>query len=211
MTTHPWLKPRTLVARPAPWASSGGRGASPREHPFVATPPREHAAAPLEVAPPHVATTTSPPAAPAPMAPPVPPKPDLSRLANQLESAHASALSHLHNDMVALAMMVARHVVGDELRSNPDALLRATHAALADVVGSQGVVVRAHPDDVGTLTAAGLSTKDGARALELRSDVTLNPGDVVVEAPCGTVDARVATRFAAAERALQEALLGATP
>ncbi len=206
MTTHPWLKPRTLIARPAPWAPAGGHGGATREHPFAPTSHKEPAieAAPTAREPEPVATPAAPSAAPPS------PAPDLSRLAHQIESAHANALTHLHSDMVALAMMVARHVVGDELKANPDALLRAAHAALADVVGAQGVVVRAHPDDVGTLTAAGLATKDGTRAVELRADVTLEPGDVVVEAACGTVDARVTTRFAAAERALHDALLGAT-
>ena len=130
MTTHPWLKPRTLVARPAPWAPAGGHSGATREHPFTPTSTREPATLDAEPAP-AVAPAVAAVAAPAPPPPPATPTPDLSRLAHQIESAHANALSHIHNDMVALAMMVARHVVGDELRSNPDALLRAAHAALA--------------------------------------------------------------------------------
>lgn len=216
MKTPSWLKPRPNASRPAPWNPRSDPQSSASRRPFAGPHDGEAAPpAPIEEerpsAIPHEGPRSRSEAAAPTLTAAVPPRPDLAQVVHQIESAHMSALSHLHDDMVALAMMVARHVIGDELRNNPDALLRAARAALADVVGTHSVVLRAHPDDVGALAAAGLVHRDGARPVEIRADVELAPGDVVVEAECGKVDARVQTRFAAAERALQHALHGAVP
>ena len=122
-------------------------------------------------------------------------------------SARDRLLADVEGEVVALALAVARRVLGRELAA-PGAVAALASAALAEARSRREVVLRVSPSDAGALRAAeGALGAVLARApLALREDPALAPGDVVVETEAGRIDARIEAQLGALARALAEAL-----
>jgi flagellar assembly protein FliH len=128
----------------------------------------------------------------------------LGRAITGLDAQLMPTMHELQETVLAHAFELAEAIVGRAVDEpdgrGADALRRAMNAA----PGQQEILVRLHPDDyrnlVGTATD-GEFNYDG-RAVHLRPDSKLRPGDAVAETGTTTVDASIA---AAAQRA-REAL-----
>lgn len=132
----------------------------------------------------------------------------LARAAAALAGAAAARdrrLAEAEREVAAMAVDVARTVIGRELAQDPAAVAELAARALSAARERREVVLRVNPADAEAIrAAAGRLAAVLARApgLAVREDPGLARGDAVVETEAGRVDARVETQLAALARAL---------
>jgi flagellar biosynthesis/type III secretory pathway protein FliH len=138
------------------------------------------------------------------------------RREGQARAAAALAIAALERDrllrdaegeIVALALAVARKILGRELASAPSAVVHLAAAALAEARERRQVMLRVSPKDAAEIRAAagGLAAALSRAPLEIREDPALGAGDAVVDTEAGRVDARIEAQLAAIARAIEEA------
>jgi len=123
-------------------------------------------------------------------------------------AARDRRLAGAEREVVALALDVARKVLGRELAQDPGAVADLAAQALAVARDRREVTLRVNPADADAIrAAAGRLGALLARApgLDVREDPTVERGGAVVETEAGRVDARVEAQLAALARAIEEA------
>ena len=114
--------------------------------------------------------------------------------AAQAEAARQQALAGAGDEMVVLALAVARRILRQELALRPEAVAAMVAAALARVQGDPAPQLFCAPDDTALLQAAvGL-------APEVRSGLTR--GDFLIRSREGDIDGRLEAQLAAVAAAL---------
>jgi flagellar assembly protein FliH len=115
--------------------------------------------------------------------------------------AEEHRLSVVEENLSALAVAIARQIIGRELRGDADAIADMVRRALVEFPIDQPLRVRLSPQDLSTI--ASLSTRSGdavpiapGRDLRWLADPLLEPGSCVVEGKERIVDGR-------ADRALE--------
>lgn len=99
------------------------------------------------------------------------------------------------------AVELARQVLRHELRAHPEHVARlAAEAVAAVMVSARHVTVHVHPQDL-PLVAEGAEEVLRARGARLQADPAVERGGVLVESEVGSIDARMATRWAQAAAA----------
>lgn len=117
-------------------------------------------------------------------------------VAEAVRASEQRWLGALEENVCALAIAVARHVVGRELRSDAQTIAELVRRAIADFPVDEPLRVRINPQDLSTLSA--VSPVDGepvavARGRDLRwvADPEIGPGGFVVEGRERIVDGRI--------------------
>jgi len=107
-------------------------------------------------------------------------------------------------EVLQLACDIARQVIRQELRSQPDALLPVVREALHMLVGEQQPArVRLHPDDLALLQPLlQAQSASASPTIECVADASLAPGDACVECAGAQIDARLEKRWQRAIAAL---------
>jgi flagellar biosynthesis/type III secretory pathway protein FliH len=132
----------------------------------------------------------------------------LARAAAALATAAAARdrrLALAEREVAAVAVDVARTIIGRELAQDPGAVAELAARALLAARDRREVVLRVNPADAEAIReAAGRLAAVLSRApgLAVREDPGLARGDAIVETEAGRVDARVETQLAALARAL---------
>jgi len=106
------------------------------------------------------------------------------------------------DEVVSLAVAIARSAVGSALSLRPDRVIPVVTEALEALADEQGrPVVRLHPDDAALLGEA-LGPLLAARGAQLVPDEAVPAGGCVAETPRASVDATLATRWRRAVAAI---------
>lgn len=117
-----------------------------------------------------------------------------SAAARALGDRRAAWEARLGEDLAALAVGIARQIVGREITTSPEIVAELVQSAVETFPTDHALRVRVHPSDLRTLTAA-LDGHDehalAARTLRWTPDEDVQPGGCVVEGPTGIVDGRV--------------------
>jgi flagellar assembly protein FliH len=130
----------------------------------------------------------------------------IARRADALLDALTAQLAEVQqayaDEVVALAVEVARSAFGAALRVRDDAVVPAVVAALAALGDEQAkATIRLHPDDA-ALVGEQLAPMLAARGAQVVADDTIAPGGCRVDTARSSVDATVATRWRRALAAL---------
>jgi flagellar biosynthesis/type III secretory pathway protein FliH len=114
-------------------------------------------------------------------------------------------LADAEREVVALALAVARKVLGRELASDPAAVVELAAAAVAEARDRREVVLRVSPGDAAAIRGGEGRLAALARApLRIHEDPSLEPGAAVVDTEAGRIDARVEAQLEALARAVEE-------
>ena len=106
------------------------------------------------------------------------------------------------DEVVGLAVAIARSAVGSALSLRPDRVIPLVNEALEALADERGrPVVRLHPDDAALLGEA-LGPLLAARGAQLVPDETVAAGGCIVETGRASVDATLATRWQRAVAAI---------
>ncbi len=131
----------------------------------------------------------------------------IARLGEALEKVEASARAAAKpyaSELVELALIVARELVGAEIGRDPAPLVQLIERCLDDVVGESAITIKLHPADRAALIAA---RPDLLRPdLRVIEDPTLARGGCLVESARRMVDARLEERLDNVREGLRELL-----
>jgi flagellar assembly protein FliH len=121
---------------------------------------------------------------------------EAAELHQLLQSMH-EALSNLDQEVAeeiqALALEVARQVVRDTLKAQPESVIAVIREALTQVP-QQGATVRVNPLDA-ALVHQYLGEQFGTTSHRLREDDAVERGGCLVESEGGQIDAQITTRW----------------
>jgi type III secretion system HrpE/YscL family protein len=123
-------------------------------------------------------------------------------------AARDRRLAGAEREVVALALDVARKVLGRELAQDRGAVADLAAQALAVARDRREVTLRVNPEDADAIRAATgrlAALLSRAPGLDVREDPAVERGGAVVETEAGRVDARVEAQLAALARAIEEA------
>jgi flagellar assembly protein FliH len=108
----------------------------------------------------------------------------------------------LAQSLARTAVELARQVLRSELTQRPELVAQvAADAVNAVMLSARHISVHVHPHDL-PLVAEGAEETLSARGARLLADATIERGGVRVDSDVGTIDARVAVRWAQAAAAL---------
>lgn len=111
------------------------------------------------------------------------------------------------NEIAEMVLEIAAKVLPQHFIDAPQVILPLVRKAILKVRDQNEVIVHVPPDYYDFVLMAkndyqGLLT--GNARLEIHSDETLHPGDVLVETPNGNVDASLSTQLAQIEKAVRD-------
>jgi flagellar assembly protein FliH len=123
----------------------------------------------------------------------------LARSIEELTGARLRARREAEQDVVALALAVARRILHRELTVAPEALWGLVKAALEKLEAREVHRVRVAPSDAATLRKF-IEQMGLPQRVELVEDASLAPGSVLIDSSRGVLDASVDTQLAEIER-----------
>lgn len=116
------------------------------------------------------------------------------------------ALAVTERDVIALALEVARTVLGREAESSPSFIEAVARRSLQRVRRARAVVLRVHRDDLSLArerVREWLAPGAEPSVLDVLEDDSVERGGVVVECDLGRIDGRIESQLAAIGRALE--------
>ncbi len=117
----------------------------------------------------------------------------LGRVADELERSFAEFQQQVADELLALALEVARQVVRHEISAHPETILDVVREALAQLPHQHALIYLSAGDMALVRTHMGeVLTHGGHR---LHEDPQLKPGDCMIETGGSQVDAALATRW----------------
>lgn len=126
----------------------------------------------------------------------------IGALVEALDAQFAALDQRVAQTVAGVAAQLARQVLRTELEVRPEVLaVVATEAVNAVMLSARHISLHVHPADL-PLVAEGAEEALRARGARLLPDPSLQRGDVRVVSDVGTIDARMATRWAQAAAAL---------
>ncbi|GBC93904.1 Yop proteins translocation protein L [bacterium HR15] len=127
----------------------------------------------------------------------------------QLQAQFDEYLRLLEAQMLELTLQIARKVIRDEMRQQPEHVLAVIRDTLRRVQGFGKVRVRVNPLDLELARQQKpmlLTVVDTVEGLEIVEDRRVDQGGCLIETPQGIYDARISTQLDEIERELREAL-----
>ena len=113
----------------------------------------------------------------------------------------------LTSQLTDVAIAIARKILGQELQTNPDAVIKIVRNALAEKARQrQEISLRVHPEDLAIIRenkAQLLEVLSRAKEISIREDVNVERYGVIIETDAGTIDAQLDSQLAIFERVLQ--------
>jgi flagellar assembly protein FliH len=117
----------------------------------------------------------------------------LARAIKNFDTALAEVEQHVADEILALALEVARQITRQVIAVQPQVILGVIHTALADLP-FQHALIHLHPEDAALVhTLAGDQLAHAGH--RLHEDPLLTRGDVIIETGHTQLDARLATRW----------------
>ncbi|MCS7272895.1 MAG: FliH/SctL family protein [Fimbriimonadales bacterium] len=132
----------------------------------------------------------------------------VAELCRVLRAEYDAYLQRTEQQMVELAIEVARKVVREELRLQPEHVVAVVRETLRRLQGFGRVRIRVHPLDVELVRRHRpllLQVVDGIEAIEIVEDRRVGQGGCIIETDQGIYDARIDTQLSELERAIREA------
>lgn len=118
----------------------------------------------------------------------------LQRIIEQLASPLAQAGQDVQDELVNLAMAIARQVVVRELNTQPEQIRDVVTQAIAALpVGNRHLRIHLHPEDA-HLLIENIDVHEGG-SWKIIEDVSLTRGGCIVDAGATRIDARLETRL----------------
>lgn len=130
----------------------------------------------------------------------------LEQLLSDLEHLHRRACHDLENEMVRLALEVARKVVGREVRTDVETVAGIVRDAVNRVEHAEQITIRMNPADMQRLAELKPRLLDElaeAGRTRFEADASIASGGCRVESDSGDIDARLEQRFKVVEEAFQ--------
>jgi flagellar assembly protein FliH len=117
----------------------------------------------------------------------------LREAVDELIGLREQVLRDSEEDLLKLAIMVARKVIHQEITADPLILAKVVAAAVNSASEREDIVIRLNPEDhrlVAAHRSLYLNGFNDDRVLDLKSDDSVTPGGCIVDTAMGEIDAR---------------------
>lgn len=128
----------------------------------------------------------------------------LAQAARSVELHEARWLTNLEENIAALAVSVARHIVQREIAHDPTFVATLVGNALAQYPIDQEIIIRVSPEDLATCRGAIDADGNGAHNLRWIGDVAIERGGCLTEGRERIIDGRVDTALERAYRTIAQ-------
>lgn len=108
------------------------------------------------------------------------------------------AVRDIETKVIELAASIAERIIGRSISANPDMVADIVRETMAQVVGSETVVLKVSEDDMELVNAQyerWLDMSGNAREFRIEADRRLRRGDCIVETEGGLIDAVLSSRL----------------
>ncbi|BCO11619.1 hypothetical protein GEOBRER4_n3873 [Citrifermentans bremense] len=121
-------------------------------------------------------------------------------------SLRAQLLQESEEDLLQLAMLIARKVIQQEISLDPGLLARMVQSALQLASQTGEVVVRLHPEDYAVAIRTGELQRlmEAKGELSIKEDPTIGSGGCIVETARGNIDAGIEAQLEEVSNRLHE-------
>ena len=119
--------------------------------------------------------------------------------AHELAATRPRARREAEEDVVMLAVAIARKLLHREIAVDPESLLGLVKAAMQKIDARELHRIRVNPEDAGTLERA-LNGPGSQRRIEIFADSNLERGAAIFETVRGNLDASIDTQLKEIER-----------
>jgi flagellar assembly protein FliH len=126
----------------------------------------------------------------------------LARTARELAVLRPRLREQAEDDLIRLAVAIARRVVRRELSVDPATITGLVKAALEQLAAGETARLRVHPEHEVTLRQ--FLAEAGRASITVAADVALERGSAVFETARGNLDASAETQLAEIERGLTD-------
>lgn len=132
---------------------------------------------------------------------------EVEGMRRKVEAQRDSLVGSAQNELLALAVTLARRIVVAELSLRPEIIVDMVAEALQQLRPGADPAVHAHPDDLERLAEPGLTPRRRQLpgSVEFVPDTTLEPGEFVIKSRHGQIEGKRQREFAELVAFLQEA------
>ena len=127
----------------------------------------------------------------------------------QAEADYEALMSGAEGDALSLVLDIARKVIGEDMVVNRQNILALVQDAFSKCSDKEQVTLKLSPEDYDYVSVNKnvlLSMIEGVGNLDIRVDMSMQPGSCVVETPLGNIDAGVDTKLNKIEEAFYKLL-----
>lgn len=114
-------------------------------------------------------------------------------------------LDQNESELVRLAVAAAKRIIGEEIRSNPSAILNTVREVVRSAGRQRGLTIQVNPAQESIVAAQTENLRilsHGAPDLTISGNASVEEGGCIVETDIGRIDARLSTQLTALEQAL---------
>jgi flagellar assembly protein FliH len=132
----------------------------------------------------------------------------LRQILAELESFRQRESRNLEQELVELALAIARKVVGREVTVRPDTVAQLMHDAIGHLEHAGPLTIRLNPADLERLSDGSLQVLKGLTEpgrVRFEADASLSVGGCFIQSEAGDMDARIEQRLRVVEEAFQAA------
>ncbi|GIV07859.1 MAG: hypothetical protein KatS3mg017_1061 [Fimbriimonadales bacterium] len=131
----------------------------------------------------------------------------VEQVIQSVQAQYHEYLQHAETQMLELVLEIARKIVREELKLQPEHALAIVRDVLRRVHGFVQIRIRVNPLDLELIRqnrAALLHIVDGVEGIEIVEDRRVDPGGCIIETEHGIYDARIKTQLGELERVMRE-------
>ncbi len=117
----------------------------------------------------------------------------------QLQRKFGELMNQAEESILELALALAENIVTEKLKTDKSVVVAQARKSLAQLHGSDAVVIRLNPSDMDALELAQstlIADPMQMPNIKLVSDHTVEEGGCIMESTLGTIDAQLRTQFA---------------
>ncbi len=104
---------------------------------------------------------------------------------------YEESFAHL---VATLSMRIAEKIIYHEINERPN-IENLLKEAASKIIGANKVLIRMHPEEIGRLKQAGVTTEYDEKRVQFETSERVSRGGVMIESEIGNVDATVETRL----------------
>lgn len=120
---------------------------------------------------------------------------------------HDHIIACMEAEIIEMALDIAKKVIGSEFQANPENMLLIVRQAVEKCSNRNSMLIKVSKEDYSFLNEnieRLLSMVQGVGEIELKQDLSLKPGDCIVETPFGSVDAGMQIKLSKIEQAFRD-------
>lgn len=136
---------------------------------------------------------------------------EVKNLFSQLVKERQRVFEEVEPELASLSLDIAKTVIGNEVRTNPDAVIGIVKKALSHMKSREEVVIKVNPEDLEHVKHnrdVFAAMVEGVQNMEIAADPRVGRGGCLIQTNLGSTDARIETQIGVIELAFKRAETG---